>query len=101
VRARKAWRGVADRSLEHVSPDERGQCQGERDPELVPEHRDAVARMSIGSGLCFLVMVGCAVLPVCRHGAVIVVVALLSSHPSAAAGIPVSGNGFAFTHLFN
>src|SRR5258708_11390948 len=43
LRSRKCWCRVVKRPLEHVAPDERRNGQRERDPELVAEHRDAVA----------------------------------------------------------
>ena len=46
-----AWRREPDRAREHVAPDERGDRQQQRDPELVAEHRDAVAGVLVVTGM--------------------------------------------------
>ena len=47
-------RRVAQHPREHVAPDERGNGQRERDPELVAEHRDAVARVLVVAAVPFV-----------------------------------------------
>src|SRR5512145_3157430 len=43
---------VTERPLKHVSPDERGEREEERDPKPVAEHRDGVSGMAVVPAVC-------------------------------------------------